>query len=38
LETVGGKNMWPDRYVVSNFIALTGLVFSFAVILATMVK
>ena len=26
--------MWPDRYDVSKFIALTGFVFSFAVILA----
>ncbi len=28
--------MWPNRYVLSNFIALTGFVFSFAVILAAM--
>jgi hypothetical protein len=31
-------NMWPDRYDISKFIALTGFVFSFAVILAAMVK
>ena len=30
--------MWPDRYDVSKFIALTGFIFSFAVILATMAK
>jgi hypothetical protein len=30
--------MWPNRYVLSNFIALTGFVFSFAVILAAMLK
>ena len=30
--------MWPDRYDMSNFIALTGFIFSFAVILATLAK
>jgi hypothetical protein len=31
-------NMWPNRYALSKFIALTGFVFSFAVILAAMAK
>ena len=30
--------MGPDRYELSKFIALTGSIFSFAVILATMAK
>jgi hypothetical protein len=30
--------MWPNRYEFSKFIALTGFIFSFAVILATMAK
>jgi hypothetical protein len=30
--------MWPDRYDISKFIALTGFIFSFAVILAATAK
>ena len=30
--------MWPDRYDLSSFMALTGFILSFAVILATMAK
>ena len=30
--------MWRERYDFSKFIALTGFIFSFAVILATMAK
>ena len=30
--------MWPDRYAVSKFIALSGFVFSFAAILAALAK
>jgi hypothetical protein len=30
--------MWPDRYDFSKLIALTGFIFSRAVILATMAK
>jgi hypothetical protein len=37
-KSFGGKNMWPDRYELSKFVALTGFIFSFAVILATMAK
>jgi hypothetical protein len=33
-----GRIMGPDRYELSKFIALTGFIFSFAVILATMAK
>ena len=37
-KSFGGKNMCPNRYELSKFIALTGFIFSFAVILATMAK
>ncbi len=30
--------MWPDRSDLSRFIALTGFILSFAVILATVAK
>jgi hypothetical protein len=30
--------MWPDRSDLSRFTAVTGLILSFAVILATMAK
>jgi hypothetical protein len=30
--------MWPARFDLSEFMALTGLMLSFAVILATIVK
>ena len=30
--------MWPDRYDFSKFMALTGFIFSIAVILATIAK
>ncbi len=30
--------MWPDRYDLSRFTALTEFILSFAVILATMAK
>lgn len=30
--------MWPDRFDLSRFMALTGFILSFAVILATMAK
>jgi hypothetical protein len=37
-KSFGGNDMWPDRYIFSKFIALTGFILSFAVILAAMAK